>query len=193
MKNILLATLLLLGGFSLAQAEVKKAFDDSGKLKYERNYENGKLHGISRGYYPSGKLKVTSSFYNGLAWGDTIGYYENGKVKASIPFVKGKVEGVQKEFYNNGQLKSSQRFEKDIPVGTKRVYFPDGNMKARINFNDKGQMSGTAKEYRKGGLLKYTIKLEDGKAIKGYLYDKKGNRTEMTSQDFNNMGLQEKI
>jgi len=190
MKNILLVALLL-GGFSLAQAEVKKVLDENGKLKYERNYKNGKLHGISRGYYPSGKLKVTSSFYNGVAWGNTIGYYENGKVKANIPFVKGKVEGVQKEFYNNGQLKSSQRFAMDIPVGTKRVYFPDGNMKARINFNDKGQMSGSAKEYHKGGLLKYTIKLENGKAIKGYLYDKRGNRTNMTSQDFTKMGLQQ--
>jgi antitoxin component YwqK of YwqJK toxin-antitoxin module len=78
----------------------------------------------------------------------------------------------------------------DLPTGTKRIYFPDGNMKARINFNDEGQMNGSAKEYYKGGLLKYTVKLLNGKAIKGYLYDKRGNRSNMTSEDFRKMGLQ---
>ncbi len=186
MKNILLALLLIA---SFAQAEIRKSYYENGHIKHIRQYKDGKLNGISNTFYPTGEVKISAEFYKGILWGTTYGYYKNTRLKAEIPFRNGKVHGLQKEYFPNGQLRVAQHFNMGVPVGNKRVYFWDGNMKARINFNDKGQMEGTAKEYYASGMQKQAITFRSGKVISGWKYSKSGMRKRMSTSDFKKMGL----
>lgn len=187
---ITVVALLLVSG-AVLNAEVKKSFYADGTVKFERRYNNaGALHGYSKGYYPSGRLKVVSRFYNGVQDGTTVGYYENGNIKAVMPFDNGKLSGKVEEFYSNGARRSTEYYEDDVAVRTKTVYYPDGTLKAKLHFDDDGRLDGTAKEYYPNGTLQYNMTLRGGKAVKGYLYDRRGNRTRMNAVDFNQMGIE---
>ena len=60
---LLLATIFINPSF--ASAEVRKEYYPSGKLKFERNYKNGKSEGITKLYYESGELSGEMIFKNG--------------------------------------------------------------------------------------------------------------------------------
>ena len=102
---------------------------------------------------------------------------------------KGKLDGYQKEFYTNGQLSSVSKFQNGINVGTKKVYYPNGNLKAKLYFNEQGRLDGTAIEYYGDGNKKFSIKMENGLAKEGYLYERNGDRRKMNPQDFVELGF----
>lgn len=187
-KIVMMGIVALLVSVPLS-AEVKKTKYKNGKTKFERNYVNGKLNGASKAYYESGKLKTYAKFSNGKLHGMTTGFYENGAVKAEIPMYEGKTDGFQKEFYRNGQLMSVSKFQNGVNVGAKKIYYSDGNLKAKLYFNDYGILDGTTLEYYPDGNKRYTVKVEEGVAKKGYVYDLEGERRKMTPQDFSDLGL----
>ncbi len=187
-KLITLATISLLATASL-HADIKKSMYINGKVKFKRNYENGKLNGPAYAYYPNGQLKTATKFRNGKVHGMVYGYYQNGVLKAEIPMNEGKVDGYQKEFYENRQLRSVSQFKNDLNVGSKKVYFPNGNLKAKLYFNENGKLEGTAQEYYLNGNKRYAIKMENGQAKEGYVYEKNGDRKKMHAQDFDELGF----
>jgi antitoxin component YwqK of YwqJK toxin-antitoxin module len=90
-KTILIIFLfaLVLGAPALGLAEMKKEYYPSGKLHFERNYENGKLEGIIKEYYESGKLQYERNFQNGKLEGISREYYESGKLQYERNFQNG--------------------------------------------------------------------------------------------------------
>jgi hypothetical protein len=78
---------------SHAFAEVRKEYYPNGKLKFERNYINGKQEGITKVYFESGKLEAERNYKNG------------------------KLEGLEKEYYESGELKRSLTLYTNISIG----------------------------------------------------------------------------
>lgn len=91
-----------------------------GGIKEERNFVNGKLDGISKEYYESGQLKKETEYENGKmityqkykengeqdnAYRD---YYDNGNLKSESE------DGIRKDYYENGQLKSIEKYNEDL-------------------------------------------------------------------------------
>lgn len=187
-KLALLALVLALT--SALHAETKKVYyKGTKKVKFVRNYKDGKLSGVAKAYYKSGHLKTKTYFVNGKVDGTTYGFYESGRVKAVIPMRQGKTNGTMKEYYENGQLLSVSNYVMDQPIGNKKSYYSDGNLKAKIHYNDDGLLDGTQKEYYPNGNLKYVVKVENGKAKSGRIYGIKGDQRKMTVEDFDKMGL----
>lgn len=58
----------------------KKEYHDNGQLSYERNYLNGKHHGINTGYHSNGNLMFNLNYLNGIRHGLSQGWYENGNL-----------------------------------------------------------------------------------------------------------------
>jgi antitoxin component YwqK of YwqJK toxin-antitoxin module len=98
--NLCLVLLSPVIGFS----EVVKEYYDSGKLKREENYKNGKLEGSTKSYYERGALKTEIYYKNGKAEGFAKTYFESGEtycidtykddqqIKRKIYDIKGKLE-----------------------------------------------------------------------------------------------------
>jgi antitoxin component YwqK of YwqJK toxin-antitoxin module len=63
---------------------------DNGKIKAERNYQDGRLEGVYKMYYENGNLKLE-------------GYYENDKMN-----------GVFKRYYEDRTLKSEEVYKDNI-------------------------------------------------------------------------------
>jgi antitoxin component YwqK of YwqJK toxin-antitoxin module len=80
------------------------------------SYVNGKIEGVSIGYYPSGEV-------------DYIGYRENGEINGD--FVK---------FHQNGEIAIQGQFSDGFYVGTFYYYDEKGEITERNKYNEYGEL-----------------------------------------------------
>lgn len=66
---------------------------------YEKSYQDGRLHGVSRFWYPNGQLESVVNYANGVMDGMATRYYSDGKLKARIHFSKGMRGGSKGEMF----------------------------------------------------------------------------------------------
>ena len=111
MKNIKVLTVLCLILLSpvIGFSEVVKEYYDSGKLKREENYKNGKLEGITKSYYESGALKTEIYYKNGKAEGFAKIYFKSGEIY-SIDTYKDDQQIKRKIYDIKGKLEYEQNF-----------------------------------------------------------------------------------
>jgi antitoxin component YwqK of YwqJK toxin-antitoxin module len=79
--------------------EHKKWYYDSGALKAETIYINGKLEGIANYYYESGDIKAREFYVNDQLHGLSKWYYTSGEVKSE-------------RYYKLGTLVSRREYDK---------------------------------------------------------------------------------
>jgi len=61
---VMLTACFVLGFTVHGETAIKKQYYDTGELKYELNYQGGKLEGVSKEYDKSGKLIRTYTYEN---------------------------------------------------------------------------------------------------------------------------------
>lgn len=93
--------------------QVKKRFDEQGRLKADVEISNGKRNGIARNYYESGAVHSEIHYVNDIKHGNSIWYFPNGKTYRVTPYVHGKKNGEQKKYYENGKLLASIPYKND--------------------------------------------------------------------------------
>jgi antitoxin component YwqK of YwqJK toxin-antitoxin module len=82
-----------------ANYEFKKFYYDSGNIKTEAYYENGKLQGIANYYYEYGNFKAREFYKDNQLNGLSKWYYESGEIKSE-------------RYYQNGTLVSCKEYNK---------------------------------------------------------------------------------
>ena len=80
---------------------VRDRYED-GQLKYERNYKDGELDGLWRGWYENGQLKFEYNFKDDKRDGLSKGWYENGQFKDEANWKDGKLISYEKCYDENG-------------------------------------------------------------------------------------------
>jgi len=92
MKKIALViiSILFLSGVAYGQEESKdgviKEYYESGKLKSEANYKNGKKDGIEKLYYDSGQLMSERNFKGGVTCPKE--YVDKAHLKTTSEFIQ---------------------------------------------------------------------------------------------------------
>jgi antitoxin component YwqK of YwqJK toxin-antitoxin module len=89
----------------------------SGKLKEERNYENGKLNGICKTYHENGNIFLLANFKDDNPDGIAKYFYDNGKLMIEQNYKAGKLDGKTKAYYPNGKLMTEQNYRKGKQEG----------------------------------------------------------------------------
>ncbi len=97
-KSVVLLAIVIMLINSTAYAEVRKGYYESGQLRLEANYKDGKQEGITKVYYEVGLLKLEGNFKDGKLHGITKGYYENGELNYVDTYKKGKK--INRKVYN---------------------------------------------------------------------------------------------
>ena len=138
-------------------------------------------NGIGDFFYESGKIKSETPFKEGLRDGLGKIYYESGNVKSETPFKNDKVEGLKKEYYETGVLQTEVPFVNDEAEGVGKFYYPTGKLQGETSFK-KNQPDGMTKLYNQAGQLIRTIEFKAGEVVKGYDYDAKGSKTELSRE-----------
>ena len=102
-----------------------------GTLFSERNYKNGKLHGVSKTFYPDGKLRTKVNYDQGLKHGIALKFFQNGNVYQEYNYNYGKLNGSQKKYYENGKLMSEIDYKNDFPGIGLKEYLSTGKLKKK--------------------------------------------------------------
>ena len=82
-----------------------KSYYESGKVKEEGNYVDGKVEGEWVKYYESGKVKEEGNYVDKKTEGKWVWYYESGKVFWERNYVDGKREGKSVGYWENGEIR----------------------------------------------------------------------------------------
>jgi len=90
-------------------AIVRRCYE-SEQLAYECEYQNGKLHGLSKWYYKSGQLQYEDEYQDGKLHGLSKGYYESGQLRSEHKNQDGNLHGLSKWYYEDGQLDSEHEY-----------------------------------------------------------------------------------
>src|SRR5690606_19536549 len=79
------------------------AYDKSGKVDMEIQFENGQANGIFKKYYSDGRRVETEGLMkDDKKSGRWRGYYENGRTKSVGVYSEGMKTGLWKEYHRNG-------------------------------------------------------------------------------------------
>lgn len=149
-----------------------KEFYQSGQLKAEVNFDNGKIDGRLKAYFESGQIAEISNWKNDSLNGLAKYYYDNGVLYREANYKAGRLNGEQKTFYENGKLNTSLLYKDDLlwqvtinhdstgnkldemtmtnGTGVLNVYYPSGVIKSVTEFRD-GKPNGKSIWYYESG------------------------------------------
>ena len=137
---------------ALLSAEVKTDSWPNGKVKWERNYTDGELDGVSKQYDEAGTLQVEEHYKNGKRNGIHRSYYSDGTLR---------VEGNYKDGLKDGEETTHLRWENKKTVNT----YQNGKAIHARRYDEKGRL-------RDEMLFEYAA--EGSWKIRQRLYDEKG-------------------
>jgi antitoxin component YwqK of YwqJK toxin-antitoxin module len=131
----------------------KTEFRRNGDFKYVLKYEGTKKIETRRKFYPTGERFREWTLVNGKIEGLEIDYYRNGKKKAERHYKNGKRHGSAKGFHINGKEQGDWIFENGEPVFATLFYSTGEKWLIHKDFDSKGRLNGSSKEYDKEGNL----------------------------------------
>jgi len=158
--------------------------------------ENGDRHGLWQGYYESGKLRYEGVFRDGKEIGVFKYYFESGNLEKELLYIEDGVRAKVRMYYSNKNIKILGEYCFKKRCGT-WDYFDDlGNMIFRENYKD-GVLNGDYfiffsgvltdiykyENGKKNGISKTFFSTGQVKIIKNYLDDKLHGKYEVFSKE----------
>ena len=161
-----------------------KTYYDTGELKKEVHYKNGKRHGISTIYYKTGKIKYTAEYVDGKRM-NKVYYYSSGKKPLPTVITNSKTAltllsyGYRQE-QNNHFYRAGMAYEKVCDEGNINGCLYLGLLADRLMKTRDMQLKAKVNAYPKAAYALWTKACEeerDAVACRdlGRLYDRKGN------------------
>lgn len=92
----------------------KKEYYENRKLKSERHYKGGQLHGVVKDFYKNGNPKLIMHYEADLLHGKWEEYYKNGNLKSERHYQNGALHGELKKYRPDGSLKESRTYKEGM-------------------------------------------------------------------------------
>lgn len=128
------------------------SYYDTKNLYAEYLYENKTWHGMARTFYESGKLKFEGEYDEGKEVGEHIYKHENGVISNIGTFIDGKAEGLFTLRYESGNINAKTMYENGLLHGEHIARFDnDGNTLRRVYHYITGRYSGVYETYYVSG------------------------------------------
>jgi antitoxin component YwqK of YwqJK toxin-antitoxin module len=155
------------------------------KVSWEKEYQNGKQHGLSQEWNSSGKLISQCYFQDGKKEGlqkywrgngnpfyeETIKdnvldglkkyYFFDGNVFYEENYTNGKLNGAYKIYYSSGQKMLECNYLNGKMDDAHKTWFENGNLKTETFFRN-GLLNGTRKVWFENGVLAYENNTKNG-------------------------------
>jgi len=103
-----------------------KYFYPDGKLKTEKNYKDGKIHGLYKEFNTKGNLVLAMKYENGLLVEENVEDDEDIEIR--------------NEYNEQNRLVYSGPYRQNTPVGIHRYYHPDGEVVDAKIYNNEGKV-----------------------------------------------------
>ena len=98
--------------------------------------QDGRLHGVSEGWFQGGQIQVRESFKEGVADGVRTKWREDGTKLSEATIVAGKLEGPFRRWHENGALAEEVLMKQDKPDGLARAFYPSGCLKTEMRMKE---------------------------------------------------------
>ena len=126
-----------------------------GTLRSRSRVVDGRLHGLSEGWYADGTPEIREEFRAGLSHGVRLRWHPNGEMASRAEIEDGQLHGVFRRWREDGTLWQVIHMRHSQPHGISKAYFPSGYLEARTEiergnvvrqeFWDDGVMSDEGK------------------------------------------------
>tara|TARA_B110000977_G_scaffold92715_1_gene122788 strand:+ start:1041 stop:1976 length:936 start_codon:yes stop_codon:yes gene_type:complete len=83
----------------------------NGKVKFEKNLENGKLNGNSKHWFRNGNIKSDKDYKDGKLDGRVGQWFKNGNIKSDFNYKDGELHGNCKEWFKSGEIKDDMNYK----------------------------------------------------------------------------------
>ncbi|MDE2009446.1 MAG: toxin-antitoxin system YwqK family antitoxin [Candidatus Omnitrophica bacterium] len=127
-------------------------YDRNGHLLREENYQNYRLNGPMKIFYPSGALKELLYYSDGLRQGDDKAYYENGGLEFEDNYDDNDLNGPSVHYYDTGEVKSREHYTDGKLDGERTVLYKDGMVKQSMYYI-AGRLDGAVDTYAEDGKI----------------------------------------
>ena len=107
--------------------------DGASQLKSRSLIRDGKLNGLSEGWYSDGQQQVAEMFVDGKSHGVRVKWHRNGQKAAEDSIEHGELNGVCRKWHDNGQLAEEMAMVDGQADGQARSWHPDGSQKAEVS------------------------------------------------------------
>ena len=105
---------------------------ETNSLKSRSLVKEGKLNGLSEGWYSGGQLQVSETFIEGRSHGARVKWYSNGQKKADDSIKNGELQGLCRKWHDNGLLSEEMTMVDGKAHGKARSWHEDGSLKADV-------------------------------------------------------------
>jgi len=127
-------------------------YDRNGNLLREENYENYRLDGQMKIFYPSGALRELLHYSDGLRQGDDKIYFESGGLASENNYEDNDLEGESIQYYDTGEIKSREHYMNGKLEGAKSIFYKNEILKQSMNF-EAGLLEGAMTTYAEDGTI----------------------------------------
>ena len=129
-------------------------YSNEGNLIKTKNFENGLIQGVVKGFWSKEKtLQSLSNYKDNVLNGESRTFYKDGTTPSSITLYNhGKKEGILKEYFKDGKLRATSLYKKGKLHGESIRYHSPNVIKSVRNY-DNGILNGEYKNYNKEGEL----------------------------------------
>ncbi len=150
-----------------------KGFYDSGQIRYEGTFDDGKEIGLFKYYYKSGNLEKEFFYTESGVRAQVRIYYSNRNIKTIGEYSYKKRCGTWEYFDNLGNIILKENYVDNILNGSYFVYF-EGNLVHIYNYKN-GKKNGLAKSFFATGQIKILKNYLNNKLHGSYeIFNKKG-------------------
>ena len=122
-------------------------------------YKEGKLNGPYKLYYNTGEKYSEITYKDGVFTGEEITYYRDGSKRSETNYVNNSLNGTYTTYFKNGKKANVGNYVNDTRTGVWKEFYEDGTILEEFEYDSKGKLKGSYKEYD-----------IDGKLISEYLY-----------------------
>ena len=115
-----------------------QVIQDINLLGWPRQYirKNGKLHGLSHGWYRSGQLRIETHWKNGGKHGLDRGWYENDQLWYEKYWKNGGPDGPSRAWYPNGKLEYEHNWKNGVYHGPQRGWYDSGQLRIETHWKN---------------------------------------------------------
>ncbi len=106
-------------------------------------YKRGKLHGLSKSYFPNGKVLWKGKYENGKVEGLVLEYYSNGELHREVNYLNGNKHGKYYSYFFSGDTEIEGEYYHGIRIGDWKFSNSVQNVTEKIKYNDGIAWQGT--------------------------------------------------
>ena len=130
-------------------------YDTYGKRKisWEKEYQDGRLNGLSQEWSNSGELISQCYFRKGKKEGLQKFWRVNGNLFYEENFISNELDGVRKYFFDSGKLFYEENYAKGKLNGIYKIYYSNGQLLKECVYND-GHVDGSHKTWFENAKIK---------------------------------------